>query len=46
MLNPQREENIQVTGTFFLYKEPEPSDMKLQETLFIVIKISYYFWLA
>ena len=43
MLNPQREENIQVTGTFFLYKEPEPSDMKLQETLFFVIKISYYF---
>ena len=43
MLNPQYEEKIQVTGTFFLYKEPEPSDLKLQETLFFVIKISYYF---
>ena len=46
MLNPQCEENIQVTGTPFLYKEPEPSDLKLQETLFFVIKINYYFWLA
>ena len=46
MLNPQCEEKIQVIGTPFLYKEPEPSDMKLQETLFFVIKISYYFWLA
>ena len=43
MLNPQCEEKIQVTGTPFLYKEPEPSDLKLQETLFFVIKISYYF---
>ena len=46
MLNPQRKEKIQVTRTPFLYKEPEPSDLKLQETLFFVIKISYYFWLA
>ena len=43
MLNPQCEEKIQVTGTPFLYKEPEPSDLKLQETLFFVIKINYYF---
>ena len=43
MLNPQWEEKIQVAGTPFLYKEPEPSDLKLQETLFFVIKISYYF---
>ena len=46
MLNPQCEENKQVTETPFLYKEFEPSDLKLQETLFFVIKISYYFWLA
>ena len=46
MLNPQCEEKIQVTGTPFLYKESEPSDLKLQETLFFVIKINYYFWLA
>ena len=26
MLNPQREEKKQVTGTPFLYKESEPSD--------------------
>ena len=43
MLNLQCEEKIQVTGTLFLYKEPEPSDLKLQETLFFVIKINYYF---
>ena len=43
MLNLQFEEKIQVTGTLFLYKEPEPSDLKLQETLFFVIKINYYF---
>ena len=29
MLNPQCEEKIQVTGTPFLYDEPEPSDLKL-----------------
>ena len=46
MLNPQCEEKIQVTETPFLYKEHEPSDLKLQETLFFIIKISYYFWLA
>ena len=45
MLNPQCEENIQVTRTPFLYDKPEPSDLKLQETLFFVVKISYYFWL-
>ena len=27
MLNPQCEEKIQVTGTPFLYDEPEPSDL-------------------
>ena len=27
----------------FLYDEPAPSDLKLQEMLFFVIKISYYF---
>ena len=46
MLNPQCEENIQVTKTPFLYDKPEPSDLKLQETLFFVIKINYYFCLA
>ena len=46
MLNPQCEEKIQVTETPFLYDKPKPSDLKLQETLFFVIKISYYFWLA
>ena len=46
MLNPQCEKKKQVTRTPFLYKESEPSDLKLQETLFFVIKISYYFWLA
>ena len=43
MLNPQCEEKIQVIGTSFLYKEPEPSDLKLQETFFFISKISYYF---
>ena len=42
MLNPQCEENIQVTGTPFLYKESEPSDMKLQETLFFVNNFRYF----
>ena len=28
MLNPQREEKIQVIETPFLYKEPEPSNLK------------------
>ena len=46
MLNPQCEENIQVTRTPFLYDKPEPSDLKLQETLLFVIKLSYYFWLV
>ena len=36
MLNPQCEEKIQVIGTPFLYDELEPSDLKLQETLFFV----------
>ena len=43
MLNPQCEEKIQVIGTPFLYKEFEPSDLKLQEMLFFISKISYYF---
>ena len=42
MLIPQCEEKIQVTGTPFLYKEPEPSDLKLQETLFFVSNFSYF----
>ena len=42
MLNPQCEEKIQVTGTSFLYEEPEPSDLKLQETLFFVSNFSYF----
>ena len=42
MLNPQYEEKIQVTGTSFLYKEPEPSDLKLQDTLFFVSNFSYF----
>ena len=46
MLNPQCEEKIQVTGTPFLYGESEPSDLKLQEKLFFVSKISYYLWLV
>ena len=46
MLNPLCEEKKQVTETLFLYEEFEPSDLKLQETLFFVSKISYYFWLA
>ena len=46
MLNPQCEENIQVIRTPFLYDKPEPSDLKLQETLLFVIKINYYFCLA
>ena len=46
ILNPQCEEKIQVTRTPFLYDKSEPSDLKLQEALFFVIKISYYFLLA
>ena len=46
MLILQCEENKQVTGTPFLYEESEPSNLKLQETLFFVSKISYYFWLV
>nr|CAN61898.1 hypothetical protein VITISV_032373 [Vitis vinifera] len=34
MLNPQCEKKIPVTRTSFLYEKPEPSDLKLQETLF------------
>ena len=30
-----------MTEAPFLYKEPKPSDLKLQETIFFVIKISY-----
>ena len=43
MLNPQCEENIQMIRTPFLYKESKLSDLKLQETLFFISKISYYF---
>ena len=46
MLNPQHEEKIQVIETPFLHKEPESSDLKLQETLFFISNFSYYFWLA
>ena len=42
MLNPQCEEKIQVTRTPFLYKEPELSDLKLQEALFFVSNFSYF----
>ena len=42
MLNPQCEEKIQVIGTPFLYDESEPSDMKLQETLFFVSNFRYF----
>ena len=44
MLNPQCEEKKQVTGTPFLYKEPDPSDLKLQETLsLLVISVTIIF---
>ena len=33
MLNPQCEENKQVTGTPFLYKESEPSDLNSKKHL-------------
>ena len=42
MLNPQCEEKIQVIGTPFLYDEPEPSDLKLQETLFFINNSLYF----
>ena len=42
MLNPQYEEKIQVIGILFLYKEPELSDLKLQEALFFVSNFSYF----
>ena len=42
MLNPQCEEKIQVPESLFLYKEPEPSDLKLQEALFFVSNFSYF----
>ena len=44
MLNPQCEEKIQVTGTPFLYDEPEPSDLKLQEAFFFVSNFSYFIY--
>ncbi|KAL6349850.1 hypothetical protein AAG906_001737 [Vitis piasezkii] len=40
------EEKKQVTRTPFLYEKSEPSDLKLQETLFFVSKFSYYFCCA
>ena len=42
MLNPQCEEKKQVTETLFLYQEPEPSNLKLQETLFFVSNFYYF----
>ena len=42
MLNPQCEEKKQVTKTLFLYQEPKPSNLKLQETLFVVSNFSYF----
>ena len=41
MLNLQCEEKIQVS-----IRSLTPVIQKLQETLFFIIKISYYFWLA
>ena len=35
MLNPQCEEKIQVTVTPFLYKEPEPNDLKTPRSTFL-----------
>ena len=46
MLNPQCEEKIQVTGTPFLYDEPEPSDLKLQEALFSVSNFNYFIFVS
>ena len=42
MLNAQCEEKKQVTRTPFLYKESEPSGLKLQETLFLVSNFHYF----
>ena len=42
MLNPQCEEKIQVIRIPFLYKELEPSDLKLQETLFFISNFCYF----
>ena len=42
MLNPQCEEKKQATGTPFLYEEYEPSDLKLQETLFFISNSHYF----
>ena len=42
MLNPQCEKKIPVTRTSFLYEKPEPSDLKLQETLFFVSNFRYF----
>ena len=42
MLNPQCEEKKQVNGTLFLYEESESSDLKLQETLFLVSNFHYF----
>ena len=43
LLSPTRGEDLESPP---LPKEPEPSDLKLQETLFFVINFSYYFWLT
>ena len=46
MLNPQLKENKQVTGTLLFAWGTWAQWSKLQETLFFVSKISYYFWLV
>ena len=46
MLNPQCEENKQVTGTLLFVQGIWAQWSKLQETLFFVSKINYYFWLV
>ena len=47
MLNPQCEEKKQVTETPFFIQGTWAQWSKLQETLFFVIKINYYyFWLV
>ena len=46
MLNPQCEENKQVTGTLLFVQGIWAQWSKLQETLFFVSKISYYLWLV
>ncbi|KAL6348623.1 hypothetical protein AAG906_016147 [Vitis piasezkii] len=44
--NPRLKITLNVTGTPFLYEEPEPSDLNSKKQLFFISKISYYFWLV